>query len=126
MLFTILISSSMLVLMTFVNSFAWLVVVYIIYSGSSLTSYIGVNTGTTVESKIAERGMALGALGFYVSFSRSITTFSLTPIWDNFGINWVFISTAIIVSSLVALIYLIYYIIGNRNNKKTELEIISS
>ena len=123
MFFTILISSSMLVLMTFIDNFAWLVVVYIIYSGSSLTSYIGVNTGTTVESKIAERGMALGALGFYVSFSRSITTFSLTPIWDNFGINWVFISTAIIVSSLVVLIYVLYYIIGNRKNKKSNQEI---
>ena len=123
MFFTILISSSMLVLMTIVDSFAWLVVVYIVYSGSSLTSYIGVNTGTTVESKVAERGMALGALGFYVSFSRSITTFSLTPIWDNFGIDWVFASTAIIVSSLVIIIYLIYYIIGNRNNKKTNQKV---
>jgi MFS family permease len=124
MFFTILLSSSMLVLMTFVDSFAWLVVVYIVYSGSSLTSYIGVNTGTTVESKVAERGMALGALGVYVSFSRSITTFSLAPIWDNFGIDWVFRSTAIIISSLVIIIYLIYYIIGNRNNKKTNQEVV--
>ncbi|MHA2255042.1 MAG: MFS transporter [Candidatus Heimdallarchaeaceae archaeon] len=123
MLFTILISSSMLVLMTFVDSFAWLVVVYIIYSGSSLTSYIGVNTGTTVESKTAQRGMALGALGFYVSFSRSITTFSLTPIWNTHGIDWVFRSTAIIISSAVIVTYLIYYLIGIRNDKNNNQKI---
>lgn len=115
---TLMISSSMLILMRFVNSLPGLIVVYMIYSASSLTSYIGVNTGTTKESKKVQRGMALGALGFYVSLSRSISTLSLTPVLDKLGIGWVFISTALIIISVVLIIYLVYYIVGYNNKKK--------
>ena len=116
---TLLLSSSMLVLMVFVNSLSWLIVIYMCYSASSLTSYIGVNAGTTLESKNTQRGMALGALGFYVSLSRSVSTLSLTPVWDKFGINWVFLTTAIIIVSAVAIIYALYYFIGKGNNKNS-------
>ncbi len=113
--FTILISSSMMILMVFANSLSLLIVFYMIYSACSLTSFIGVNTGTTKMSKNVQRGMALGALGFYVSLSRSISTLSLTPVWERFGINAVFITTAIIIISFVLIIYLAYYFIGKRN-----------
>ncbi|MHA1218709.1 MAG: MFS transporter [Candidatus Heimdallarchaeaceae archaeon] len=116
---TLFLSSSMLILMVFVNSLSWLIVVYMVYSASSLTSYIGVNTGTTMESKNTQRGIALGALGFYVSLSRSASTLSLTPVWEKLGIEAVFITTSIIIFSAVIIIYLIYYFIGNRNKTKT-------
>jgi len=126
---TLLISSSMLILFIFVNSLPWLIVIYIIYSASSLTSYIGVNTGTTRESIITQRGMALGALGFYVSLSRSVSTLSFIPLSVSSNeatglINWdyvlprIFITTAIAMVSVVCLIYLIYYLVGNKNNLK--------
>ena len=114
---TLLFSSTMLVLMVFINALPWLIIVYMLYSASSLTSYLGANTGTTRVSKLAERGMALGALGFYVSCARSISTVSMLPVWNNLGIDWVFIITAIIVVIGVAVIYFVYYLIGNKNNK---------
>ncbi|MCE7741070.1 MAG: MFS transporter [Candidatus Heimdallarchaeota archaeon] len=127
--FTLLISSSMLILFIYVKSLPWLIVVYIIYSASSLTSYIGVNTGTTREAILTQRGMALGALGFYVSLSRSISTISFIPISvssneANGAIDWgyvlpkIFLITSIVIVSAVCLIYLVYYLIGNRNNLK--------
>jgi len=115
---TLLLSSSMLILMVFVSSLSWLIVVYMVYSASSLTSYIGVNTGTTMESKNTQRGIALGALGFYVSLSRSASTLSLTPVWGKLGIEAVFITTSIIIISAAITIYLIYYLIGNGNKIK--------
>ncbi|MFW9851411.1 MAG: MFS transporter [Candidatus Thorarchaeota archaeon] len=122
--FTLLFSSTMLILMVFIDALPWLIIVYMLYSASSLTSYLGANTGTTRESKIAERGMALGALGFYVSCSRSISTVSMLPIWNKFGVDWVFITTSIIVVVGLALIYLVYYLIRNKKNNKisTDLE----
>ena len=124
--FTLLISSSMLILFIYVKSLPWLIVVYMIYSASSLTSYIGVNTGTTREAIITQRGMALGALGFYVSLSRSISTVSFIPISVNSNevngaIDWsfvlpkIFLFTSIAIISAVCLIYLTNYFIGNRN-----------
>lgn len=115
---TLILSSSMLVLMVFVNSLSWLIVVYMVYSASTLTSYIGVNTGTTMESKNTQRGIALGALGFYVSLSRSASTLSLAPVWKKFGIESVFITTSIIIVSAVVAVYLFYYFIGNKNSKE--------
>ena len=84
----------MLILFIFVNSLPWLIVLYIIYSASSLTSYIGVNTGTTRESILTQRGMALGSLGFFVSISRSVSTLSFMPISvrsneTNGAIDWI-------------------------------------
>ena len=119
--FTLLFSSTMLVLMVVVDALPGLIVIYTLYAASSLTSYLGVNTGTTRESKLTQRGMALGALGFYVSFSRSISTLSLTPVWNNFGINAVFITTAIIVSIATITIFLVYKILGNRNDNKKNM-----
>ena len=116
--FTLLFSSTMLVLMVFVDALPGLIILYMLYAASSLTSYLGVNTGTTRESKMAQRGMALGALGFYVSFSRSISTLSLTPVWTNFGINAVFITTAIIVSIASITIFLIYRALDKRNKNE--------
>jgi len=127
--FTLIISSSMLILFIYVKSLPWLIVVYIIYSASSLTSFIGVNTGTTRESIATQRGMALGALGFYVSLSRSISTVSFIPISVNSNqvngsIDWnyvlpkIFLFTAIAIYSAVMLIYLIYYLIGKRKLTK--------
>jgi MFS family permease len=115
---TLLFSSTMLILMVFINSLPGLIVVYILYSASSLTSYIGVNTGTTIESRISERGIALGALGFYVSFARSVSTLGMTPVWENFGINAVFITTACIVAIAVIIIYAIYMNNGNKRKKE--------
>ena len=123
---TLIISSSMLILFVFVNSLPWLVVIYITYSASSLTSYIGVNTGTTREAILNQRGMALGALGFYVSLSRSISTVSFIPLSVNSNdangmIDWgavipkIFLSTAVAIISIVCLVYLIYYIVGRKN-----------
>jgi MFS family permease len=115
--FTLLFSSTMLILMVLIDALPWLIVVYMLYSASSLTSYLGANTGTTRVSKIAERGMALGALGVYVSFARSVSTVSMLPVWNNCGVDWVFISTSIIVVVGVAVIYFVYYLIGNKKNK---------
>jgi len=65
--------------------------------------------------------MALGALGFYVSFSRSVSTLTLTPVWNNFGINAVFITTAIIVSTAAVTIFFVYKLLGNRKNNKVKM-----
>jgi MFS family permease len=126
---TLSISTTMLVLFLFVNSLPWLIVIYMIYSASSLTSYIGVNAGTTREAILTQRGMALGALGFYVSLSRSVSTLSFIPLSVNSNdvngtIDWtsviskIFITTAIIVISIVSITYLIYYLIERRNGLK--------
>ncbi|MHA1197861.1 MAG: MFS transporter [Candidatus Heimdallarchaeaceae archaeon] len=129
--FTLLISSSMLILFIYVKSLPWLIVVYMIYSASSLTSYIGVNTGTTREAIITQRGMALGALGFYVSLSRSISTISFIPISvssneANGSIDWsyvlpkIFLITATSIISAVLIIYSVYWFIEYRNREKKE------
>ena len=55
--FTLMLSSCMLVLFVFVNSLPWLIIVYMVFSASSLTSYIGVNTGTTKEAIKNQRGI---------------------------------------------------------------------
>ncbi|MHA1224088.1 MAG: hypothetical protein ACTSP3_12730, partial [Candidatus Heimdallarchaeaceae archaeon] len=68
---------------------------------------------------LSQRGMALGALGFYVSFSRSISTLTLTPIWEKYGINYVFVSTAIITATLTIGIFLIF----SRLKRKIKLTI---
>ncbi len=134
--FTLLISSCMLILFIYVKSLPWLIVVYMIYSASSLTSYIGVNTGTTREAIATQRGMALGALGFYVSLSRSVSTISFIPVSIssnevNGAIDWghvlprIFLITAIVIISAVLIIYLVYRFIGNKNKeKKEEREIV--
>jgi len=103
-----------------------LIVFYIFYSASSLTSYLAVNTGTTRESKLSQRGMALGALGFYVSFSRSISTLALTPIWEKYGINYVFISTAVITTVIAVGVFLAFLIVKRKKengNKQERVDI---
>ena len=124
--FTLLFSSAMLVFMVIVDSLPGLIIIYMFYAASSLTSYLGVNTGTTRVSKTTQRGMALGALGFYVSFSRSISTLSLTPVWNNFGIDAVFIATAIIVATAVIIIYVIFKFLDKKNSNEvnnSEIEV---
>ncbi|MHA1707473.1 MAG: MFS transporter [Candidatus Heimdallarchaeaceae archaeon] len=123
---TLLISSTMLVMMVIVKKLPLLIVFYIFYSASSLTSYLAVNTGTTRESKLSQRGMALGALGFYVSFSRSISTLALTPIWEKYGINYVFISTAVITTVIAVGVFLAFLIVKRKKengNKQERVDI---
>ncbi|MBY9001378.1 MAG: MFS transporter, partial [Candidatus Heimdallarchaeota archaeon] len=126
---TLIISSTMLVLMTIMNTLPWLIVVYIFFSASSLTSYIGVNTGTTIESKPSQRGMALGALGFYVSLSRSVSTLTFSPILltneVSEVINSIFIATAIIILAAIFYINLFYNFLSN-NDKIPKNAIIKS
>lgn len=123
---TLTFSSLMLTLMVFMDSLPWLIVVYILFSASSLTSYIGVNTGTTVEAPFNQRGLALGALGFYVSLSRSVSTLSFSPILLTHEvstvINTIFFVTAGSILSLVILVGIIHFF-RNKNNieKKADM-----
>ena len=114
---TLIFSSTMLFFMVIVDTLPWLIVIYILFSASSLTSYIGVNTGTTIESKPNQRGMALGALGFYVSLSRSASTLTFSPILLTNEVSAViepiFIATAILI---LAAVFYINFFHGFLNN----------
>lgn len=92
---TLLVASIALTLIVYVDLLPVIIILYIIYSASTLTAYLGMNTGATRASKPVHRGIALGALGFYVSAGRSMSTLILSPIWEKFDVNVVFISTAI-------------------------------
>ena len=117
---TLMFSSIMLVFMVIVDTLPWLIVIYILFSASSLTSYIGVNTGTTVESKTNQRGIALGALGVYVSLSRSVSTLTFSPILISDEVSAVIepilIATAILILS--AVFYIIFFHNFLSNNDK--------
>jgi len=122
---TLIFSSIMLVFMVIMDTLPWLIVIYILFSASSLTSYIGVNTGTTVEAKPNQRGMALGALGFYVSLSRSASTLTFSPILLTNEVSAViepiFIATAILILAAVFYINFFYNFLSN-NNKGSKIE----
>lgn len=126
---TLIFSSIMLVFMVIMDTLPWLIVTYILFNASSLTSYIGVNTGTTVESKPSQRGMALGALGFYVSLSRSASTLTFSPILLTNAVSAViepiFIATAIIILSAVFYINFFYNFLSN-NDKETKNKIVKT
>ena len=46
--------------------------------------YLGVNGATSYSVDEKMRGLAMGGLGFWVSFGRSFSSGFLTPIWSYF------------------------------------------
>ncbi|MHA2404883.1 MAG: hypothetical protein ACXADH_17955, partial [Candidatus Kariarchaeaceae archaeon] len=47
---------------------------------------LAVNGATSNSAHPKQRGIALGALGFYVSFGRTVSSIFLAPIWELFEI----------------------------------------
>jgi MFS family permease len=66
-----------------------LVVITIIFTMSlaiTIMGYLAVNGATSNSAHPKQRGIALGALGFYVSFGRTVSSIFLAPIWELFEI----------------------------------------
>ncbi len=94
---SLILSASAVFLLITVDSLLFLILIYMLYSATILTCYLGVNTGTTLASSQKDRGMALGTLGFYVSLGRSVSTISLSPLWGPLGLEMLFVLTALFV-----------------------------
>jgi MFS family permease len=98
--------------MTYFNDFIILIILYAIVSASLLTSYTAVNGAASKFSLNSEKGLALGVLGFWVSFGRASSTLLIGPIWESFSIG---ISLAIL-STLIILLIAGYYLLVYRKN----------
>ncbi|UJG40187.1 MAG: MFS transporter [Candidatus Heimdallarchaeum aukensis] len=104
-----------------VNSLVFIVVIYLIYSAATLTSYIATNSETTRRAKVAQRGLAVGALGFYLSAGRSLSTLVLSPVWRTLGIALLFkIAASIVAVFLIILSFLTW--MANPSKETAELK----
>ncbi|MHA1866982.1 MAG: MFS transporter [Candidatus Heimdallarchaeaceae archaeon] len=107
-----------------VNSLFVIVMIYLIYSAATLTSYIATNSETTRRAKIAQRGLAVGALGFYLSAGRSLSTLVLSPVWRNLGIIPLFKIAACVVAIFIVVLSILTWVVNpkkklQKSTKKT-------
>ncbi len=80
---------------------------YVFAQAGLMTSYLAVNGGTSRAVPNSERGLALGVLGAHVSLGRSLSSLLLSPLWELFDLNAVFLGGIVLASlSLVILNWL--------------------
>jgi MFS family permease len=81
---SLLVTSVSLFLLTLSSNYVFIVVIITVITASSLTGYLAVNGGTGNFAPVRQRGVAMGVLGFYVSFGRSSSSAIVTPLWSYF------------------------------------------
>jgi predicted MFS family arabinose efflux permease len=90
----------------FANDFIFLVGVYWVGNAATMMAYFAANGETTRRAPIADRGIALGVFGVYVSIGRTASTVVLGPVWELFELTGVFIFAPILILILTILLYL--------------------
>jgi MFS family permease len=104
---TMLISGIILIIMVYIpSSLFFHVILFTVLIGSFITAYTAVNGGTAKKAPASQRGLALGALGFYVSTGRTTSTVVLGFIWDVYDINMVFLVAGITVIIITLGVYM--------------------
>ena len=76
---SMIITSSMIFLLPKTNSFMELLFVYTILTGAIMIGYISSTGGTSNASVPAQRGLAMGVLGVYISSGRAASSAFLSP-----------------------------------------------
>lgn len=126
-----------LALLTQTSNLVVVIILYAVIVSSSLTSYFAVNGATSNAAGASSRGLALGALGFWVSFGRSTSSLVLTPIWNwyevttgNKGLavrNIFLVASAIILFAVIVLTYISRDIeVKPPSDRQAELELQSN
>ncbi len=92
----------------FIVDFWLIILLYVILNAAIITGYTAENGEVARRGPDHLRGATLGALGFYVSFGRTLSTVSLGPIWDNYGLISVFQVTGVLILVITFFLFLIY------------------
>jgi MFS family permease len=104
-----LVLSAILIFLFVLMDLGWiLILLYLINNAAIITAYTTSSAEVSRRAPFDERGMALGALGFYISLGRTTSTIILGPIWEFLGLSWVFYCTSISVI-LVSLFSFFYF-----------------
>lgn len=77
-------NSIILISITFSTNIIEVIILYSLFISFSIMCYLGVNGATSYSVDEKMRGLAMGGLGFWVSFGRSFSSGFLTPIWSYF------------------------------------------
>ncbi|OLS28212.1 MAG: hypothetical protein HeimC2_08670 [Candidatus Heimdallarchaeota archaeon LC_2] len=131
---SMIIISSMIFLLPLTNSFLELLVVYTILTGGIMIGYISTSGGTSNATIPAQRGMAMGVLGVYISSGRTISSAFLSPMLEIFerysgsrseGLQILFTFTSILTLILTILMGLYSRSLNQRSKgiKSSELAI---
>ena len=99
---TITITLTCLAMMAFIviDDFIMLIVLYIFLNASITVAYFATNGETTRRAPIAQRGLALGVFGVYVSLGRTTSTIVLGPVWESFALEGVFLFASVLIICL--------------------------
>lgn len=90
-----------------IDDFILLVILYVFLNASITVAYFATNGETTRRAPIAQRGIALGVFGVYVSLGRTTSTIVLGPIWEVFNLEGVFLFAPVLIICLVLIHYFI-------------------
>lgn len=100
----LLLTSTSFFVMVITNDLIILWVSHVFAQAGLMTSYLAVNGGTSRVVPSNERGLALGVLGVHVSLGRSLSSLMLSPLWELFDLDAVFLGCILI--ALVSLVLL--------------------
>jgi MFS family permease len=125
---SMIITSSMIFLLPLTNSFWELLTVYTILTGAIMIGYISSTGGTSNATVPAQRGLAMGVLGVYISSGRTASSAFLSPMLGIFesqtgsrseGLNVLFAFTAIL-TFILTLVMALYSKNLNEKSKKVK------
>ncbi|MHA1450524.1 MAG: MFS transporter, partial [Candidatus Hodarchaeales archaeon] len=108
------VASGAIILITLSTELWMMIVFYIIFFGCNMTAYVATNGETSRRAPSSYHGLALGALGIYVSTGRAISTAILGPVWD-YNLNAVFLLTAAGVTIAALIIFFFFRKWRNEN-----------
>jgi len=91
-----------------ITNFWFIIIFYVILNAAIITGYTAENGEAARRGPDYMRGAALGALGFYVSFGRTVSTISLGPIWDIYGLIFVFQVTGVLILAITIILFIIF------------------
>jgi MFS family permease len=89
------------------DDFIVLIILYTFLNASIALAYFATNGETTRRAPIAQRGIALGVFGVYISLGRTTSTIALGPIWEVFNLEGVFLFAPVLIICLVLIHYFI-------------------
>ena len=124
-LISLLISSIMLIMMTRVSNIWQLLIVYTITTSAIYICFIATTGATSNTATPAQRGMAMGVLGMYISSGRALSSIILAPILGiledqsgsrSQGLHDLFVITAFLIFSFTIILGIISYYLKKRNN----------
>lgn len=105
----ILIASFATITLTLMTDLYLIIIVYSFVTGSVLTCYTAVNGAASKYSSNKDKGLALGVLGFWVSFGRALSTLLMGPVWEFFSIQISFQMFSIVIILVIISYWLVIY-----------------